>query len=710
MTDVKLVKDCGLYPSYKKIIDFTGTKSEIITKQINWINQYEHYDIFDANYNKFQNRLVLEIDYEEALTYTYCVLSNITGTENKPQFFFINDVENLTNGMEQEPSVAISLSLDPIMTFMGEWRIDECMVDREHVDRWGNTNKPIRVTPNVETTTAFAKLSKSIDILRKYNDTEYVYICVAFTSDKLYVPLHPVGSTPNPQDNLYYGVFPVCLSRDVVLYGVYIEGRETLVSTTANAYVLRYPSLYSVIDGTFMNDFEITPEDIVSISIIPVASWNLNVHNVNEPLEVNVGIIHTVNSIQISNPPTQVTEVVYIGDKPAINMDYLFTGLTTQDEGHDYRTVKTDSLMMQVFDGSDLVDSKTTSNILFSYPIKPTNNATNSPDYEPALFMSPYMERYITDGVGQEVLHISDNMFFDNSEDGNLEISYKQYMNGSNNSIMFYIGEEPSTAGILGNSGMMPNDNLFVVNDAWKTYNLTAKDSDRQMVTNYSIKNAIDNLIYMSYGGALVGSRSAGSEGYISREPTERNYVRDRGANGRFAGGHWEYSSSKAKLTDTGKRVIGAVGLAGASSIVTSLVDAHTAWANQMEKEKQIKNQPAGLLQSGTGQSKLIDKLPYPKAIETKVDDVAYNRAYENFRKYGYWVYKFEKPNIQSRKYYNYILTNGAIINGALNQTIRDVIASIFDAGVTIFHYDSGDTTTRRLEYTDKENIEVSLT
>ena len=73
MTDVKLVKDCGLYPSYKKIIDFTGTKSEIIQKQLAWINTFENDTFLDVNYNKFQNKLTLPIDYTEALGYTYCV-------------------------------------------------------------------------------------------------------------------------------------------------------------------------------------------------------------------------------------------------------------------------------------------------------------------------------------------------------------------------------------------------------------------------------------------------------------------------------------------------------------------------------------------------------------------------------------------------------------------------------------------------------------
>ena len=97
------------------------------------------------------------------------------------------------------------------------------------------------------------------------------------------------------------------------------------------------------------------------------------------------------------------------------------------------------------------------------------------------------------------------------------------------------------------------------------------------------------------------------------------------------------------------------------------------------------------------------------KLIVRKLDSINSDKITEAWRKYGYYVDISETPNIVSRKYFNYIMTDGAIIRGSICQEIRDAIREIFDSGVTIFHYDSGDTTTRNLEYTDKENIEVSL-
>ncbi len=342
-------------------------------------------------------------------------------------------------------------------------------------------------------------------------------------------------------------------------------------------------------------------------------------------------------------------------------------------------------------------------------PEKPTDESISSSIYEPALYMQPYTSRKIVKGDGTTILDIPDVDYFDNL------ITLRTIITANGVSTVFVHGNED-----IGNyaEGEIAIDNsalLDVVNDQWKEYLYTKRDTDRQMVSNYAWKNAIDNLIYMSYGGALVGSRSAGEEGYLAKGYGGYSQVRyyDGGGTGAYASerGRTIYPRGQkpGSLTSTGHRVLGAIGLAAGASIVTSLVDAHTMWANQMQQEKQIRNEPTSVLNIGDGVETILSGYKDYYFVSQTVDDINYDRAYENFKKYGYLINKFEKPNTQSRKYFNYLLTNGAIVKGSINQGIRDVIASIYDAGVTIFHYDSGDTTTRKLEYTDKENIEVSL-
>lgn len=293
MTDVKLVKDCGLYPSYKKIIDFTGSKSEIISKQLNWINTFEHIDIFNANYNKFQNRLVLELDYEEALTYTYAVLQEITGTGIKPQFFFIQAVENLTNGIEDNghstPNVAITLSLDPIMTFMGEFSLDECMLNRGHVDRWDNGHIK-RKTPNYEGVDAF-NITKAVHDLQTEIPDVKIAICVlTFTSAYLRYKLEGTVSTEDKDTEMdkaiYQGVFLVDLDnpdtrlRTKVKFSAKdYEGGNPPALFIDYSYdgSIEFPSLNEIINGDFQSNAPVVDNAIISFTLSPVTLVDLDI-------------------------------------------------------------------------------------------------------------------------------------------------------------------------------------------------------------------------------------------------------------------------------------------------------------------------------------------------------------------------------------------------------------------------------------------------
>ena len=353
--------------------------------------------------------------------------------------------------------------------------------------------------------------------------------------------------------------------------------------------------------------------------------------------------------------------------------------------------------------------------INWELPTQPSDGDLKSSTHEPALYMKPYRERKIVRGDGTVILDIPDIDIEKQSIKGKQVITSSGITN-------IFIHESSDDDNINISNGEMAVDNsvvLDVVNDQWKEYLYTKRDTDRQVVTNMAWKQALDNLFYMSYGGALIGSRSSTAQPLVNMIGQSANVSYPNGSywagsqvNGTLrevAPPGTRYNIGTPSLTGAGKRLAGAVGLAAGASIVTSLIDAHAMWQNQLLKEKQIRNEPTTALTIGDGIATVLNGLRNYYLIEQTVDDINYDRAYENFWKYGYWINKFEKPNIQSRKYFNYILTNGAIINGAINQAIRDVIASIFDAGVTIFHYDSGDLTTRLLEYTDKENIEVSL-
>lgn len=707
MTDVRLVKDCGLYPNYKKIIDFTGSKSQIITKQLEWIDGHDPYNFQDVNYNKLQNKLVLPLDYEDALTYTYAVLTDISGSSsNRPLFMFINEIENLTGGDDStEPSVGIIMSLDPIMTFMGEWELDECMINRSHVDRWQDS-KIKRITPTQEGVVAFNKTVAMHDLSNLTSHSAFGLCVITFTSPYQKLDIYTGVDEWTPEKEfehaVYQGVFLVDLSnpdrqlRTKVDFDIDITIGLSNFNITENSML--FPSLKQIIDGLFQSELPVVDQAIISFTLSPITLIDLDTETING--EVHYNLKDYVPKYHVDWRNTDSTNLDY-SDFQMI-MDY--SKPLKIDANNQVTEIDLSEQTCVIFkDVTDIQSDYIDMTVNWSLPTPPVDGATKDKIYEPALYMSPYMTRKVVKGDGTVLLEIPDI---------NIEsrtIRGKQVINSAGITNMFtHLGSSNGEIYDIANGEMSLDSSVIldVVNDEWKTYVYTSRDTDRQMVSNQIWKNAIDNLIYMSYGGTLVGSRSL-SEGFTEKVKHD-NFVQR--SNPR-KGTSWTVNNPyyTTELTKGGRRVASATGIAAGASIITSLVDAHVMWENQLQKEKQIRNQPSSILSVGDGISSVLNGYHDYYVAEQRVDDINYDKAYETFWKYGYWINKFEQPDINSRKYFNYILTNGAIVKGSVNQEIRDVIGSIFDSGVTVFHYDSEDDVTRNLEYTDKENIETSL-
>lgn len=70
------------------------------------------------------------------------------------------------------------------------------------------------------------------------------------------------------------------------------------------------------------------------------------------------------------------------------------------------------------------------------------------------------------------------------------------------------------------------------------------------------------------------------------------------------------------------------------------------------------------------------------------------------FTAYGYKVNSFKVPNITGRRYWNYVHTVGANIEGNIPQADMDEIKGLFDRGITIWH-----DTAHYLDYTQNNTI-----
>ena len=639
MATVELYKDIGLDPTFKKTIDFTSK-----SQQRNWFNTKSRVTYDNVNYNKLQNTLKIntDISFDEALSYTYCVIYDIEEVSTRRYYCFVQGVNLISVG-----TIEFQLVLDPIQTFMTEYSLGECMVTRKHCDRFTRSASVIKPYPQADSTSGE-------QVVTNYKKIEYAgiqFAIIAFTNPKL--TLESVFTAQTLGNNVFYGIIPVQVDNPKAVFETQVRANSEVAIGT------RFITLDELCNGEFGTNSCIPTDGILSVSITKYPGIKIYTSGSyyyilkNEPAKVNVSLGDTPLSFKFTNMEWLATNGNMSGNKLESVM-YLIT-----PELYDTIT------------NSQYV----TGNVLM--PTRPSDGATASDEFEPALYMEPFTNRYIVDGKGTQIMKIPDAAVFNYPSS---RIFVHNLINSGGVTDIISYGEMPTEFygknAVMSAASECSANNVDVVSSAWQNYVLTQRDSDRKMVNDNNWRNAINNVVFMGYGGSLVASRGAsGNDTTVQRQ--------------------------KNILTG----VTQAVGIAVGASVVTSVIDAHYAWEAQRAKEQSIKNQPGNIVSSGNGIQQLLDDSSTYYVAITRVNGDALSIAYDTFRKYGYMINKYETPNVRSRKYFDYILTAGCIIEGSLNGSIKQELATIYDNGITIFHGDY----TQTLTYPTEENIERSL-
>ena len=68
------------------------------------------------------------------------------------------------------------------------------------------------------------------------------------------------------------------------------------------------------------------------------------------------------------------------------------------------------------------------------------------------------------------------------------------------------------------------------------------------------------------------------------------------------------------------------------------------------------------------------------------IRDDEVKRIDDFFSCYGYSIKKVKQPNLTGRQYWNFVQTQGAVINGNMPSSSKEAIANIFDSGITLWH------------------------
>ena len=257
-------------------------------------------------------------------------------------------------------------------------------------------------------------------------------------------------------------------------------------------------------------------------------------------------------------------------------------------------------------------------------------------EHEPMMYRAPARVRKVVSGYGGTIFDVPDIAAFEDTY--SWKVTYD--LNGVN--VFVFAGSDIVDANAIGGMGAEQAAMLPIFNSAWKSYEAISKVGD--------------DIAYKAHQVAAVGGGIANTT--LSA------------AGGFLMGG-------------TAGAVLGAAG--GITGTVTSV------YSNMEElkaKRTTIKNSPCNVKSGGSGLGATIDWRLDFFYLTLQMDDQTMEKLRSMYYWYGYHVERTMKGAISlyTRKFFDFIKTDGARVRGDANAEDLQAIAAIFDRGVTIFH------------------------
>ncbi len=131
--------------------------------------------------------------------------------------------------------------------------------------------------------------------------------------------------------------------------------------------------------------------------------------------------------------------------------------------------------------------------------------------------------------------------------------------------------------------------------------------------------------------------------------------------------------------------------------------------AGDMIKKQDLKDTPDTIRQVGNNaEFDIIDKNFVVEFSKMSIKSQFKNKIFEYLFNFGYLTNGFKIPNLKSRYYFNYIKTLGMNIKANLDNNIIQKLKSIYENGVTVWHFRSAETFKGIFNY-EYENLEMSI-
>jgi hypothetical protein len=306
------------------------------------------------------------------------------------------------------------------------------------------------------------------------------------------------------------------------------------------------------------------------------------------------------------------------------------------------------------------------------------------PTFEPKLYTFPFRYFMVTDYMNTPLVikpELCENKTLKlrvKATNIATESKYNLYVNG-------YKGDyNGNLNGIVNNSPLM----LPVLSSAYSQFLATSSASFNQGNINAMLENDL----------SLKQGLATNNLNY--RQNTTNNYMQG-------------ISSGLGAIASLLSLNFGGV-VNGAMGVAQAGINQHFNTLSNNLNNSQLKeqNKLSNFEVSSMANAKTTDLLNTPNSIKTSGNDTLFNlvnsnrkidiiefgldfrykhRIYDYFVKYGYKVNKWEKINVNSRRYFNFIKTNTCnIVGEEIPHEYLEEIKDIFNRGVTIWHVDNG--------------------
>ena len=608
------------------------------------------------------------------------------------KYYFVNSYE-IVSSYNGVTVVVFNIEYDYWMNNQFDFEIRESNVERSHVDRWDSDGNIIYRKPVMDSIDSFVKVERKQTIPSQqvkiwdsdginYKD---VLWCVVTAS-------HTLGSFP---DQILYHFFPVKykkddLNTDNVSYtqsAFYTQ--NSCKAFTRNGRTAYYPSLQCLDNAILMYACGHGTErdgETDSVQIINIQLFNYM------PISMDTVEIDGISTLVPFFNTNKHMDIVG-GTYSIISTNDLFvTGvlpdLTILMKG----SMQSSNIMQQLIK-----------------PVKPTDGVETNARFEPALYLNPIRSRKIISEDNTAISEINDELYIMMCNSNNNFVIHQNVSFSATSSYNYitFNDFDRSTLNLLGFAFNKISYIYDFMSEEWAKYCVTQRDSDRMMMlTNIATSGIAE-------GGSTGVSAGIGYRANMERAIATQNDIGYANEMSKYYGTAQAFSPDLRHRYESQNKYLNipnsemykkmsksAMMMSGVGGITAFSSNAIHQGMAQRAKEKSIKNTPSGLATAGNSTNAIMSEQIETSFVEMIVDTSSYILYRNIFMKYGYYIGYVIKPDIYSRKYFNYIKTNGAILTGKVNNMILSALANILDSGVTIWHMDYCVT------YTTVDNVE----